>query len=283
MSKIYTRNAANTAWGEVKKGFKVRSGSSWIEPKALNYRYNDVWNVHKFSNPRIFTLMSSYDAAVPNQIQEINPETFAVISAKGSVVSKKCAFGGVGQRLYTYNQENRNFEEISPETHLKIRSVYSFRDSVVQAIAGVGLRMYGGTTFTDFYNYANINEYNPSNFGIINSRFGVAGMYGYSFLGGTSTNLYQTEINTYNDGSSGAKQHIRDVNISNLLSTEIGMCYDKVFKFNDIAGTNENLYSYGMNNAMSAYAFGEMNTSTGAVIRMATSAFYVGIAALQDV
>lgn len=33
MSKMYKRNAGNTAWDEVKKGFKVRSGSRWVSPK----------------------------------------------------------------------------------------------------------------------------------------------------------------------------------------------------------------------------------------------------------
>lgn len=275
MSKMYKRNAGNTAWDEVKKGFKVRSGSRWVSPKKLKYYYGGKWNEHSFTCNRIFGITPSY-VVDKERLKELNPDTFAVIGDKGTIGPDNKGLGGVGQSLYTSRYENGRIVERSPETAVVIR-VVGYTNQPIIELGGIRNRLFACYTFTDFYNYAMIAEINKSNGSLIKTTRGRTGTYGIVQLGGTSSKLYSNELETYKTGGT-VRQYIRAVNLSTLNDdTILGIVTIASFTgISSLGGSDDNLYACG------AFKLAELNPISGVVLRQANAINMSSIAGLKN-
>jgi hypothetical protein len=163
MSKMYRKNGSS--WLEVKKGFKVKYGSGYIEPKQINYRYNGAWHKHAFETTVVFEGGYGYDAYGRRKgaYRELAYDGMTAIrSVFPSSPVLPYDVGGLNKnKLYVLNRSvfkevDRQIQEYNPSTLTPIRTVNNKISSNYYGIAGSDDKLWLS------YNFHEIHEYNPS-------------------------------------------------------------------------------------------------------------------------
>jgi len=257
MSKFYVRNPANTGWDEVKKGFKARNGSSWIEPKVINYRNGSVWAEHKFETIRVMELGHGYDASENKEtdiVREVGFDDFTVINTYRLPDDTFLYDAGTFENIRNYWLIGKNgsynpkyLEEVNLDTFTAIQSFTA--DRYYNAISGSDEYMYAVRYYSS--TNCNIKWLNPIDMTVIvqSSRLSNA-------LGRMDERMFSFNRSTYK---------VEELNMEGLAKIN---SYAYAKEITSLSGVNGQLFIFDKYNVTggTGHSRREINPDTGAVL-----------------